>query len=46
MPVADIDIFSLDKTTLANKIVLWDVNQCGQNSDMDCRISLFARGDY
>jgi hypothetical protein len=46
MPVADRAVFSLDQATFTDKIVLWDIVECGENTDMDSCYALFTRGDY
>jgi hypothetical protein len=45
VPMAGGVVLQMDKTTPAHKIILRDITQRGQNSNLDCRQCLFARGD-
>jgi len=45
MPMADRVVFQMDQTTSADKVFLWQIHECGEDSDMDSDLSLRVSGD-
>jgi hypothetical protein len=45
MPLASRIVFQMDQTALADQNILWNIGECGKNTDMDRYYRLCARGD-
>ena len=44
MPLEDRTILQVDQTALTNQSILWDIRQCSQDTNLDRRQHLLARG--